>query len=1005
MNMFKNLYKVCAAALLALGVFGCQEQEMVKPYALLAESSLTFEAKDAEAQVLTIATDEGWIVDVDSDWITIDPTSGSQTTYANVTVTDNVDANGKLAAPRQGKITIAATRGEYSIETVIYQKGDTYLEAQEYTVTNLTALENTEELAQIPAKVKEATVVAVAEEGFVISDGTSNILVSGAREVAVGNKVTLNGHKVTANNLPVFLVDEVLTNNKATEATYPTATDISATLDSYTATKSEYISVEGTLVDNTVTNIAGASKSLTVYKNAELAKVNIHKVVVSGYFAGIVNGSPVMVVANIKDNGEDLEFGAAFPYNDDFSWVDPFVEKANTALPDANKINDSVGEVTSSSDGAANIYTTLANNGLMILDELRARGYKDLNPGQKTIYLQQGYFKYGKGACQSGLTFPFLKIEGTQDIVVSFRWCAHMAGDGGIDGTKLVVGITGPGSMDGETASTKVPGQKVSKAISHNQQDNQMFWNDASVKITGATRATNITIRPCDEQFGSVEDPKSGYFRYYIDDISVVNAADAVESTITVSGVENNLITFEGTPEGPAKFEVSADKDYKILTSAKWFSVSETEGLGGETKTVEVTCEPSELSTLRQGTITIKSGTSTYTISIVQSAAGQELDPYIALSTGNNVTVLGEGEEFSAKVQTNTTYEIETSDWIEVVTVPATKAKTEWFEHKFTAKVNLTGAERTGFVRFINKDKNIESVLNVHQENFVPRVDVTPGCKISGVGALVPYSIDANIPFAVSTSDSWITLPANQGPAGKLTVPIAFAANDQSVERTGTITLKNPEYNYEKTLQVVQFPSGIYFQDDFSWVAPWADKYGSADSVADDNASGKAPNVYTHATHLEGGVEGYPAFLTWFNALGYEDINPSTKSFYTQKYYLKFGKTDAHVGIKLPPIYPVSAADVELSFNWCAHMTGGGNIDKVKIVVEIEGDGVCADSNAKISNEFTTTQVKKDLAWQDASVTLKGITGNSRIIVRPSVMDNSDGVDQKRWYIDNIVIK
>ncbi len=919
MNMFKNLYKICAAALLAVGLSGCQEQEMVKPYALLAESSLTFAAQGAEAQVLTIASEENWIVDVDSDWIDIDVTSGSGTVYANVSVTDNVDAAGKLAAPRQGKITIAATRGNYSVETIIYQKGDTYLEALEYTVSSLAAVENTEDAPQIPVKVKDATVVAVAEEGFVISDGTANVLVSGAREVAAGNKVSLNGQKVTVGGLPVLMVDEVLANDNGTEASYPTATDISGALESYKADKIEYVSVSGTLVDNTVLNIAGTSKSVTLYKSSALAEYNIHKVTVSGYYAGTVSGAVNLVAANIKSNGEDTEFGEAFPFSDDFSWLDPFIEAANGKLSASAQISDCVGSVISSADGAANIYTTLVNNNVLVLDELRARGYVDLNPSLKTIYLQNAYLKFGATAKQSGLRLPFLKIEGTQDIAVSFRWCSQMQGDGKIDDTRMVVAFTGPGEIDGMKESEKVPGQMVSPDINHTQETNKMFWNDATVIIKGATRATSITIRPCDDVFGPETDPVSSVHRFYMDDISVVNAADAVESQITVSGIENNLITFEGTPAGPVSFDVTADKDYKIMASAKWFAVSETEGFGGEAKTVEVTCEPSELSALRQGTITIKSGTSTQVISVVQSAAGQTLAPFLSIVGGNNGNVNFDAGQFSIDVQSNVDYE---------------------------------------------------------------------------------FSADA----------SWVTLERTETKALVETTPISvkYEANTVPEERVAHIRIYNSEENIETvyTLTQAPFESGIYFQDDFGWVAPWADEYGSADSVADDNASGAAPNVYTQATHLDGGVPGYPAFLTEFANRGYEDINATGKSFYTQKYYLKFGKSDVHTGIKLPPmeIEGATPTDVKLSFNWAAHMTGSGNIDKVKIVVELEGDGVCSDTGTKISSLFETTQEKGNLEWQDASIILSGVTSNTRIIVRPSVMDNSDGVTQKRWYIDNIKV-
>ena len=59
MKIVKNIIRLCAAALAVLPIFGCSEEEYVKPSALLSESSLTFEAIGAEPQSLTIAS-ESW---------------------------------------------------------------------------------------------------------------------------------------------------------------------------------------------------------------------------------------------------------------------------------------------------------------------------------------------------------------------------------------------------------------------------------------------------------------------------------------------------------------------------------------------------------------------------------------------------------------------------------------------------------------------------------------------------------------------------------------------------------------------------------------------------------------------------------------------------------------------------------------------------------------------------------------------------------------------------------
>ena len=154
------------------------------------------------------------------------------------------------------------------------------------------------------------------------------------------------------------------------------------------------------------------------------------------------------------------------------------------------------------------------------------------------------------------------------------------------------------------------------------------------------------------------------------------------------------------------------------------------------------------------------------------------------------------------------------------------------------------------------------------------------------------------------------------------------------------------------------------------------------------------------------GVEGYPSFLTEFAERGYENVNAAVQALYTQKYYLKFGKTNAHTGIKLPAmeLEGAEATDVVLSFDWSAHMNGRGNIDQVQIVVELEGEGVCADSQAKISNPISPDQETGDLKWQNVKFLLKGVNNATRITIRPAVLDNSDGVQAKRWYIDNIKV-
>ncbi len=592
-----------------------------------------------------------------------------------------------------------------------------------------------------------------------------------------------------------------------------------------------------------------------------------------------------------------------------------------------------------------------------------------------------------------------------------------MGTSGAVDATKLCVAISGPGTISGASNA------KVSDDISHTQTTGNMFWQDASVTITGATRATSITIRNCDDQFGSVDNPVSGYYRYYIDDISVISAADAVESEITVSGLEDDLITFEGTPEGPVSFEVTAEKDYRISTDDKWLSLDGTSGSGGTTTTVTVTCEASELSTLRQGKISIKSGTSTYVINVVQSAAGQTLDPFVSLSSGNSVDVLGEGDTFTARVQSNVEYNVVIDDdWIQQAETASTQALVEWKDYSFTAAVNTTGAARTGTVRFVSEDYNVETVLSVNQENFEARVDVTPesiatGVGIPGYGATINYVIDSNIPYSVSTSDSWITLPASEGTAGTVTVPIVFAANTDSAERTGTVTFTNSDYSYTNEVTVTQYPTGVYFQDDFSWLMPLIEEYNelhpdnpvgnpmnyTADEWAT-AAGANAPNVYTAAPFST-------KFTPALTAAGYTDLNPSSRVMYAQDCHLKLGKTSTHTSLLLPTLAIDGTADITIEFDWFAHVQGSGKVDPVELILCISGNGQF-ENGGKYSDPIASSQAASEFKWNAASVKVSGVDKDTQInIVWTGVVDQTTGVytwtvsTAERWHIDNIVIK
>ena len=960
MKIINNLFRISAILLLASPFTSCKEEELVKPNALLSDSSLTFEAKAEESQSFRIASDSDWMIDVDEPWITVDPMSGSNTMDVNVTVEDNY-TGGVMNAPRQGTITIMNKRG-YKVTTVIYQNGDTYLGVEEYTVTEAVKLE-----AETKVKIPSATVMAVSKVGLVISDGTTAVYAEGSHDVKCGDKISLNGTVAKLGEFVGIKADVVnVLSTGAVEYPEPVIVETGITSPFKAVT---YVKATGTVIGS-LFRLADGNNCVILdpVKDIDLSAVNIHKVEILGYYVGNINKQYSFVVCSLKDKGADSTVGKELPYRDDFSWLAPYIEMANSKLPEAYKISDCVGAVTSSADGCANLYTTLADNGCNVLGELRSRGYTDLNPAFKTIYLQDAYFKFGASKKQSGLTLPLFRMDGEQDIVVSFKWCSQMQGDGAIDKTQLVLEIDGPGKVEPASDS-----DKISKPVSHSQSSGKMFWQDAVFTIKGATTATAISFHPT--VFGHDGAQESGYYRYYVDDIEVMLAADAVTANINVEGLDSDLITFEGTPEAPYTFKVSSDVDFNVSASANWLHVENGSGLAGETKTVSVTCDPSELSVLRKGEITIKSGVTSKKIQVVQSAAGQELDPFISIKDGNSVEVLGQGAEFAVTVQANTSFDTKIdADWIQLV--PSTTAKVEWTPLKFKAAANLTGVARTGTVRFVKGA--IESVLTVKQDKFEPSIKVTcPGVNtIAGIGETRKVTIVANIPFKVS-APSWVKFPTTEATAGTYSLDIPFEANAGSA-RSGEVVLSNDEYSYSVKLPVAQAESNVVFFDDFGWLQPVLDYYSTAtgNKIGDTigkNKDDNAVNIY--------GSDLKSVAPDALKLAGYEDMNPGLELIYLQDKYLKFSKTGGkNTSIRLPKLAVTSATDVTMDFDHAAMVQGSGTVDDSKVVIVIEGDGEF-ENGTKCSDILEIDQPKGKYNWSHSSVKIKGVNANTRLVV------------------------
>lgn len=699
MRIINKLLKISAIALLASPFTGCKEEELVKPSALMAESSVTFEAKSAEAQSFRIASDSEWMVDVDEPWITVDPMSGSNTMDVNVTVEDNY-TNGVMNAPRQGVITIANKRG-YSITTVVYQKGDNYLGVSEVPISDVLELEDGKF-----AKINGAQVVALTDEGYVVSDASGLLYVKRGADAAdvakLGDKLFLAGEKVSLYGNAALVAGEITVQSNE-EVTRPAPLPLLSNLDAEKAKKIMYVSVEAGLLGRDLKFEQTLPVSVTLLDpksgDVDLDKVNMHNVAINAYFIGLDGDNVKLAATSVDDKGENESLMAFF--YDDFSWMKAYI-------PAEVKVGDSIKENNASAE-APNVRSngSLSN----LLDAFLAKGYEDLNPSSKTLYAQAYYWKMGKTSKatannNNGLRLPPMELKGSEliNVYIEFDWAAHMTGSGDIDKVQVVAELEGKGSFDN--------GTNVSDPFVTTQEKGHIEWQHAKVLAKGVNNQTRIVLRPA--EYSSVTPDQQ---RWHVDNIKVSDShipyAEPEYANVTVS---DEVVTFEGTPTGPASITVNSDKDWTITKgqNSDWFSIDVTQGAAGSDTKVAVTCEPSTISTLRRSTFVIASADTRKTIHVVQSAAGGELDPLISIVGGNSVTVAATAATMSVRIQANVPFSYDCDvDWI----TPAAQNSSlvTITEGAFTVAANNGTDERTAHIRFYNDKYGLETIYTVKQ--------------------------------------------------------------------------------------------------------------------------------------------------------------------------------------------------------------------------------------------------------------------------------------------------
>lgn len=487
MRFIKNLYRSALAVVAGVAALtGCQPEESPLSRAILTSvSGMEFAAQNAEPQTITVYADADWTVEA-PEWVNVDKVSGSRTMDVIISVGDNM-RDGALDNPKKDTIVFRGYNLLSNAYVIVTQAGDKFRDVPAVSISSIGGMKD-----EGVVILENVQVVACATNGFVVSDGNAQVFVVSNETVQVGDKVKVWGSKGTINELAaVSVCDKVeVTGNEA--VTYPVSADITASVDTYASSAMEYVELTGSLdgVNVAVEGAVRVGQLLNPVSSIDLASLNGHNVTVKGYSAG----TTVSVVNIIVTEVVDLGVNEIIYFTDNFDWVSDLALAAGAG--------DSMG--VNGDDGAKNAYTAVEG----FADLLAAQGYEDLFPSSKTIYLQTNYLKFSKGKNTNGIRLPQITYGGTTSIVLTFDWGIHV-GSGGQDEVELVVEIEGNGVAD-QTSFTHTAGE--------------WEWQTETVTISGIDDNSRIVLKP--STFTGVVD--AGYYRWYLDNIKIVDAGGAV---------------------------------------------------------------------------------------------------------------------------------------------------------------------------------------------------------------------------------------------------------------------------------------------------------------------------------------------------------------------------------------------------------------------------------------------------------------------------------------------
>lgn len=201
-------------------------------------------------------------------------------------------------------------------------------------------------------------------------------------------------------------------------------------------------------------------------------------------------------------------------FQDNFDWLYYWWDSIPSSAKDG--IRDPMAAGTANNQKQPNIWSTYSST---IGADVSARGYVDLNQTSEVLYIQENFFKLGKTEEHGGLELPSVAF-GTSpvDVELSFKYAVQ---DVKVD---LVVEVLNAG---------KCPDTDKTRSLTLFSED-ALIWKTARVILSGVTDETRIQIKPDLRKLINDDDDVSEKYRWFLDDIKIIDAPERSESMFPV---------------------------------------------------------------------------------------------------------------------------------------------------------------------------------------------------------------------------------------------------------------------------------------------------------------------------------------------------------------------------------------------------------------------------------------------------------------------------------------